>query len=278
MSTDSVTDTQAVIDTAIRAAAPNELDNDGRLYTVVVPADGKVQVIDVEEHLEKFRETPRRKIGTYNVHDAESFNAYVAKHGDDSTEVWADVKAARITGVLNAHENGAAYPRWEDHRVVYAVQHTPAWLAWAKLDGHMGDQSTLAEHLEDRALDILSPSAADMLELAQTFQATIGVTFESSKRLSSGERQLEYREQVDAKAGKAGQLGIPDSFVIAMRPFEGADPFKLTARLRYRITGGTLRIGYKLERPEDMLREAFLTVVENVAEGISVPVFRGSRG
>ena len=268
-------DTAAIIESATRAAEPHALDDDGRFFSIVVPQGGEATVIDLEHESESFRATPRRKTGTYTVHDAESFNAYVAKHGDQDTEVWADVKAARITAVLNA--NGGAGPRWEDHRVVYGVQHTTAWQAWVKLDGHMGDQSTLAEHLEDRAIDILEPTAADMLELAQTFQASMGVTFGSSKRLSSGEAQLEYREQVDATGGKAGQLAIPSSFVLALKPFEGAAAFKVTARLRYRITGGTLRIGYKLERPEDVLRDAFLTVVEGVEEGVNAPVFRGSR-
>jgi hypothetical protein len=63
-----------------------------------------------------------------------------------------------------------------------------------------------------------------------------------------------------------------------VQPFEGASAFRMTARLRYRISAGGLRIGYKLDRPEDVLREAFDDVTQvvrtNLAEG--VPVFDGS--
>ena len=279
MSTDN---TQAIINTAYDAAGPRQLDTAGRFYSVVIPEGGNSKVIDLEKYLEEFAPTPRRKTGTYNVHDAESFLTYLSKHGDADTEIWADAIANKIVGILNAHTetNGA---RWEDHKVVYAAQLTKAWKAWAGLDGQLLDQAAFAEHIEDRAVDIIVPAGAEMLELAQTFQATIGVNFESSKQLSSGERQLEYRETVDAKAGKAGRMEIPGTFQLALRPFEGADAFKVTARLRYRIAGGVLRIGYRLERPEDVLREAFTSVVHDVQVQVAefenpVPILLGSRG
>lgn len=283
------TDTQPIIDAATRAAEPHALDAEGRFHTIVAP-DGGVTIVDLDTLRDKakYAHQPRRKEGTYKVHDAESFVAYLAKHHDLDTEVWADAVAAKITGILDAHEStDGSVPgaRHEQHRVEYAVLLTEAWKAWQAYDGKLLDQSTLAEHFEARSIDILLPTAADMLELAQSFRATTSSAFESSKRLSDGQRQFEHRETIDAQAGQRGQLTIPETFVIALKPFEGADPFRVTARFRYRITDGVLRIGYKLDRPEDVLRQAFLSVVENVEEGISQndeialnsPIFRGSR-
>ena len=249
-----------------------------------LPEGGHVEVVDVEREVAPYRQHPQRKTGTFRAHDAASFAAYLAKHATEDTEVWADAEAGRIVGVIDAHEAatgslGDAGPAagWGEHRVVYAVQHTKAWQAWAAKDGALLSQSDFAELIEDRALDIMRPSAADMLELAQTFQATIGVRFESSRLLSSGERQLEYRETVDAKAGRAGSLEIPRDFDLALIPFEGADGFKVTARFRYRITDGVLRVGYRLNRPEDVLREAFESVVTALAgmDGTPDVIFRG---
>lgn len=265
-------DAQAVIEAATRAAEPTKIGD--HHYAVVTPIGGDLKLVDVTDVEQKYEPRPRRKTGSFQVHDADSFVAYYQKHGlDEESEVWADLQAARIVGVLNGHPGDAA--GWGDHRVTYAVKHTPAWAAWIQHDGKLMAQSAFAELIEDRLVDIVKPSGADMLELAQSFQATIGVSFESSKALSSGERQLTYKERVEASAGKTGHLEIPKEFELGLRPFEGADAFKVIARFRYRITDGNLQIGYKLARPEDVLREAFESVVDQVRSGVSCPVFLG---
>lgn len=282
------TDTQPIIDAAIRSAEPTALDDTARFHTLVAP-DGRLKLLDLDVIRDdaEYAHKPRRKEGTYRVHDARSFVAYLEKHADPDSEVWADAVAARIVGVLDAHQTNAALSdgpgaRHEQHRVEYAVLLTDAWKAWKALDGQLLEQTALAEHFESRSIDIIKPAAAEMLELAQSFHATTSSSFESSKRLSDGQAQFEHRETIDASAGKKGQLTIPASFELALKPFEGADPFKVTARFRYRITSGHLRIGYKLDRPEDVLRQAFQTVVDNVEEGLggldlTSPIFLGSR-
>lgn len=279
MTTDS--NAQAIIDAATRAASPQVLDHDGRFHTVVSPT-GHVTVIDIEAEADKHRAFPARKTGTYLVHDADSFVAYIAKHGDPDTEVWADAVAAKITGVLDAHTS-AVVPRNESHRVAYQVLLTEGWKRWREFDGQYLDQELFAELIEERAIDVVEPDGATMLEIAQTFKATVGVNVKSSTRLSTGERQFAYQEEVDGKAGKHGQMEIPETFVLGLRPFEGADPYKITARLRYRITPNGLMLGYKLERPEDVLRDALLGVVAKVQTGLAEldllnsPLFLGSR-
>lgn len=277
-----VTDMEQVINTAVRSAKPHPLDSAGRFFSVLVPGShderGEHIVIDMDAER---AERPDRKRGTFTVQDADSFVAYLDKHALPQTEVWADLIGTRIVAVINAHMGQTGdgiedYAGWQDHRVTYSVKPTKSWETWLKYDGELLDQASFAEIIEDRAIDVVLPSGADMLELAQSFQATTGVSFESSKALSSGERQLEYKETIDARAGKRGQLTIPKEFALALVPFEGADAFKVIARFRYRITNGVLRLGYRLQRPEDVVREAFLSVVDKVAEEIDAPVFRGT--
>lgn len=275
------TDAAAIIEAATRAADPKPLDDGGRLWSIVTPG-GDQHVIDVEHHLENYRLNPRRKAGTFLVHDTDSFVNYLAKHTQPETEVWADVLRSRVVGVINAHEGTNApvggdgpLAGWGDHEVVFAVQHTDAWKAWTAYDGKLLSQAEFAEHIEARSIDIVKPTAADMLELAETFQANIGVNFESSQLLSTGERQFQFRETVDAKAGRKGQLSIPKQITLGLVPFEGAEAYKVTARFRYRITDGVLRLGYVLERPQDVVREAFGQVVEAISQQVEAPVFRG---
>ncbi len=261
---------QAIIDTATRATEPHQLGPDELLHSIVVPAGGQHTIVD----LEKYGDNPRRKTGVVHAHDADSFAKYVTKHQLDETEIWADEANTRVVAVINAHAPKAA--GWRDHRALLAVRKTDAWKAWAALDGKPLDQVTFAEHIEDRAVDIVRPTGAEMLELAQSFQAKAGVEFESSKRLSSGESQLLFKETVSATAGQRGQLDIPHLIDLALVPFQGAPAYKVTARFRYRINGGRLVLSYHLERPEDVLREAFANVVSDIAERVDpLQVFMG---
>lgn len=276
--TDEIRDTEAhtIGALATAAAEPQPLDDEGRFFSVVVPEGGSQKTVDLEALREATLANPRRKVGSYRVHDADSFAAYFAKHASVDSEIWADTTEHKLVAVLDAHAATAeGLAGHEDHRLSYAVQTTDAWKAWTELDNQLMNQAAFAEHIENRRIDIVAPSSADMLELAQSFQATIGVQFQSSKRLQSGERQLEYKEQVDATAGRSGQLEIPETFTLRLIPFEGASVFDVVARFRYRITNGQLAIGYQLERPEDVIREAFETVIAAVASKTETTIYRG---
>jgi uncharacterized protein YfdQ (DUF2303 family) len=277
-------DAQAVIDAAVLAVTPTELQP-LTTYAFPVPNGGDIRVIDRD--IDAYRDRPRRKKGTVTVHDAESFIAYLSKHGVPETEVYADVANAKLVAVINAHTaagTGTATPGdgiahghagWGDHRVTIALKRTPAWCAWELNNLLLLGQIDFAEHVENRLPDFVAPTGADMLELAQSFHATRSVKFESSRRLQSSETQLEYREDVEAKAGKRGDIAIPNTFELGLRPYEGADAYKVTARFRYRIDDGALRVGYILDRPEDVLRAAFADILNLVEENSEI-VFRGT--
>lgn len=271
--------TQAALDAGTRLAEPTQLA-EGQDYAFLVPDGGSVEI--VRNDLDQFRARPRRKTGTVTVRDAASFIAYVDKHGIEDTELWADPVKYALVAVLNAHgESDAAgneegWAGWGDHRVRLDLAKTRAWAAWESLDGKLVDQVTFAEHLEQRLADIRVPAGADMLELAQTFTGKRNVQFESSQRLADGQTQLRYHEQIDAKAGSKGDIAIPEAFELGLVPFEGAQGYKVPARFRYRIHDGALRLGYVLERPEDVLRSAFDDIVKAVDEGTTQTVFMGT--
>lgn len=100
--------------------------------------------------------------------------------------------------------------------------------------------------------------------------------FDSSKRLKSGETQISYRENTEAKAGAKGALAIPDTFELALQPFEGGDGYMVGARFRYRINGTDLHLGYRLTRPRDVLRDAFSAIVAKVEADTARKVWQTS--
>lgn len=258
----------AVIEVAQTAAGPHEVEV-GKYHVIV--ANGQLQKIDLTG--DQYRPLPSRKAGTVAVFDVDSFLAYFKKHGDDSSEVYADVKERTITAVLDAHtEEG---PRWGKHRLVLELQLTTAWTTWIKRDGALMPQGDFAHFIADNLKDLIEPAAATMLEIAESFQATTKASFESSTRLASGGRKFAYSEDTDAKAGHKGDLTIPDTMRLALRPFEGAAPYDVTARFRYRLEKTELTLGFKLERPDDVLAAAFANIRDQIDSDIDQPVLSG---
>ncbi|MFG2900940.1 DUF2303 family protein [Streptomyces zaomyceticus] len=270
MSIDTTDNARTLIAFAQQAAAPVALEV-GK-YHVVRTADGFRTVdLTTPEHTG----IPERKVGSTTVRDAVSFAAYFDKHSDSDTEVYADADRLTVTAVLDAHT--ATTARWSGHRLTLSLRKTDAWDQWLRNDGQLMGQEAFAEFLEDHLPELLEPSAAEMLEIAQSIQGATKAEFQSSTRLSSGQRQFAFVETVTAKAGQKGQLTIPEVFTIGLVPFEGSEGYRLTARFRYRLNrDGGLTLGYKLERPGDILRTAFQDVVKTIGEQIDQPIMNGT--
>lgn len=272
-------DAQAIVDVATAAARGQELE-DGLRTAFVVPAGGRVEVVGPVA--EGTLEHPRRVLGETRVRDVPSFAALYVKHREEAaTEVFADVQTSLVTAVLNADRalDGTDFPEdragWRDHRLVLECRRTPAWSAWEQADGVEMSQELFAEFIEDRTADIRKPSGAEMLELAQTFATTTKVDFKSAVAVSSGVRSLVYEETSSAKAGAKGSIEIPTVLELALQPFEGGSAYKVRARFRYRIRNETLVLFVKLERPEDVLREAFDDLAAEVASTTGAEVLSG---
>lgn len=264
-------DAANIIGIATAAAQSEELRPGVR--NIVLPAGGASTILD----LERFEDHPRRRHGNTEHHTAASLGAHVKDEtGVPGTvsRLYADVYTRTIIGVLNGHDEATA--GWGDHRGSLTLRHTAQWERWAAHDGKLLDQVTFAEHIEDRLDDITAPTGAEVLELAKTFQAKTGIEFESAIVLDSGQRQLTYKETIAARAGLTGQITIPKEIEIGLAPFEGSDPYRVRARLRYRLSGGNLTIGYQIVGLEDLLRAAFddqLAIVENVT---GLEAYRGN--
>ncbi|MDG4832401.1 DUF2303 family protein [Solwaraspora sp. WMMD1047] len=273
MTSDIENEMQTIVGTALVAAEPTKLDLGG-YYIVKTPAG--VQHVDLTG--DAYRDNPRRKIGTVTVRDAPSFLAVFAKHASPTAEIYADRDRGTITAVLDAHPGDGGTPAWQQHRAVLQLRHSKAFTAWREISGQLMAQTAFAEFVEDHRADIRTPAAADVLEMAQTIQGTTKVAWKSSMLLTNGQRQLSYVEQVDANAGRRGEMAIPDSLGLALAVFDGAavaDP--VTARLRFRINGeGRLTIGVILDQLDDVINAAFEGVVEQVAGGVPVPILRGT--
>jgi uncharacterized protein YfdQ (DUF2303 family) len=265
----TTSDTQAIIDAALAAAEPSSLEA-GDVASIIVPAGASLQVLDLEDKLPN----PRRKRGESTFFDAPSIVAYVNRHKTEATVLYMNDDGYRVVAVLNGH--AADEPGWGDHRAVLKLRRTDAWSRWLGKDDQLMDQESFAEHIERNVIDIHEPAGADLLELAQTFQATTKAEFRSAKQLANGERQFQFSEEVSAAGGRNGEITIPKEFVLGIAPFEGTDPYKVRARLRYRLRDGRLTIGFVLDNPKDVERQAFREIAQAVADGTGLTALFGT--
>lgn len=265
------TEAEAVAYLAEMAATPHPIIA-GTVEAIVIDSGHRLEISDHERLLPR----PRRRHGRVTALDADSFARLVVDLGatDGRACIYADVQELVLTAILNDHEAESA--GWRDHRISLSIVRTPQWKRWLSLHDKLGEQTTFAQHLDENLADIVDPPGADLLELAQSFEATVDAQFKSAARLKDGARQFTYSETIDARAGKDGQLVVPEGFTLSIAPVEGADPVVVKAKLRFRLSAGHLTIGYVLEDPQGVERAAFDDVVAKVETQTEIHAYRAS--
>jgi len=275
ISADAENEAAVIADLGRRVEAAGAIPVEHLDYGLIVRLRRDDEVLDVL-NLEHLREEPRSVRGSARFTDASSFAAYVTRLADTRTTVWSDRERSAITAVFNDHA-GPQVPGWRDHTAVFRPQTDPDWAAWIERSGKLGSSEAFAEFLEEHYAAIIEPSAADMLEIATTFQAHRSVSFSKGTRLQSGDVQLRYQEETSASAGARGNIEIPSVFTVSLAPYLGLSPVKVIARLRYRIREGNLAIGYVLHRPDEVQESAFEALTSQVKTGLpeETPVYFG---
>jgi uncharacterized protein YfdQ (DUF2303 family) len=267
---------EAIADLAVRAELGEQLEP-GSVYAFMHPHATGPTIVSLQG--DEYLKMPERKRGTVTVTDVASFAQYYAKHSSLLSEVFADLDAATVTAVLDAHEKNEA--RWQQHRLTLTLAPTPEWATWTGSDRRMMTQSAFAEFIEDAIADIAADgpcTGSDLLEMAQQFQAHTKVEFKQGTRLASGESQFVYVESTEAKAGERGTITVPGAFELGLRVFDDCEPYRVKARFRYRLTGGVLAMGYHLDDPARKHRDAVTQVVTKAEKACKVTVMRGRPG
>lgn len=240
-----------------------EIKELGNGFVMVLPPG--FSHVDLTAAYEKTLEHPMRKRGEVQLKDVASLLAYISDQAaEDSGYLYADPDAMSITAVLNDQRSSA--PGWRDFRATFKAEFTPEFQKWKNHSGQAKSQTEFAEFIEDNFADIAEPAAQHLLDVATTIQATTGINFSSAKRLQDGQVQLTYNENIEAKAGANGALTIPKEFTLGLRIFKNGEGYRLKARLKYRLSSGSLKFWYELDRPERSIEDAFEGYLAKVRE------------
>jgi len=266
------TNTPAEADILLKAGAALcekkviEVDDGDFRDFVVVPEGYNLQTM---EHLYP---APWRKRGLVTLHDAKSFGRYLNEQGGAISIFGVRSKGAFVA-ILDS--NTMAGPGWQEHRAAFTASYTPEWNRWLNGNGKRMSQVDFASFIEDNLPDVTDPVGAEMLEMCRLLEAKKKVEFISGVRLSNGENELSYEETISGTAGK-GKFPVPETFTIAIPPFEGSDRFKMSARLRYRIGDDKkLVMWFDLDRPHKIVEAAVADIWTEIESITSIQIFNG---
>lgn len=237
-----------------------------------------------EKDDEPYLSAPRRKKATVELHDVDSFVAYVKRHGSlASCTVWclANYAAGRVgfTSIINDHGAEPAAQQWRDHTATFAPEFSEEWKRWNGRNGPAKafNQFDFAGFIEENNKDIVSvggsATGAQMLEMALNMEANQDVKFKSSIRLQGGGVQLNYVADDDHQTITKMQLF--ERFTLGMPVFWNGDAYQVDARLRYRVREGKLSFWYELIRQDKVLEAATSTMIETIKAQVGMPFFFG---
>lgn len=258
------TETQASIESGLLLAAARLADKTPYL---LVPEGTEVK------SLETMLMAPTRPRGTAVMRDVKSFTTYVLRENTVATTIYGQVNPPEFMAVFD--DNYAGAPGWGEFKAIYSCPLSIEWKTWSAQSGKQLTQEQFARFIEDNLPDIASPPAADMLEISRTLEAKKKVNFASGIRLSNGENQISYEEQVSGTAAK-GMITVPEEFTIGIPVLEGGPRYAVTARLRYRIQeGGKLAMWFELVRPHKILEDAVSAVWKQIELETGLKIFNG---
>lgn len=217
------------------------------------------------EDLEKFQDLPTRARANETFVDVASLTAYLKTFACPGTMISADFAKATISAVIDGHT--PEYPGHREHKASFVALQHDRLKAWLKICNKPLSQTEFGLFLEDRAVDVVVPDAASVMEMVMTFDATKKVVFKSSTRLHDGQRQFQYVEQNEVKGG----VTLPDHFVIQSPIYRGMEPQRIKFMVRYRIEDGALRFIVQMHDQEEVLRDAFQRCVDALKVGVKEP-------
>ena len=265
MSNETETETMTAAQLGAALGEPNLI---GQTPVAIIP-DGFKEV-----SLEKHLPTPTRKRGNTTIRDAASFIKLVIEESDFTSRIYGSYQPPKFIAVFNDGK-GADNQGWKDHRAIFDCPLSVEWVTWTGANKKPMAQAVFAQFIEDNLPDIVSPPAAAMLEISRSLEAKKKVEFASGIRLSNGQQELTYNEEIKGTAGK-GKLEIPEIFTIGISVLEGGPRYSVECRLRYRIDDGSLAMWFDMLRPHKIVEDAVKNVWQEIQNQTGVTIFNGT--
>lgn len=259
---------QSLLELGANATPIRDHPNGHKIITL--PGSFKTEVlIDPDQEPKVTRRTP-------GFFETESFIGYVnAFKRLDQTRIFVHPERLKAEAVID-YDKTASADRGV-HRATLQLSTSPEWKTWMDAAAHTKtrgfSQEEFAEFLEENGVNVVTPPAADLIELVTKMQITRQVNYKRTVHLPDGRQQFTYTNDTE---GNAGDMAFPTKLELGIPVFKGGQPYRVTILLRYRLQdGGTLRFALIVHRHEEIMRDAIMGDVKAIQEAVGVPVHMG---
>ncbi len=256
-----------------------------RKYAIAVTEQNGLQVRELETDPQQITKHPYRVRGERTVTDLDSFLAELARRplGPSGT-LWGNAQRGALTAIYNDHyyepaedEDGVFakdIAGWRDDKLNLTLTKDEDWAAWHSISNKYFGQQEFGDHIEALLHTVISPDQADLLEVIDSIRASTSGEFESGIERANGGQKLTYKQEHTVRAGRSGQLEVPQTITLELRPWEGhPDVYPVEAYFRVRIREGSLALAVKLKPTRQIVRAAWATLTLAVIEATSKPVY-----
>lgn len=266
--------TRETFEVAFEAAQlikPTISGGDGREH-VLLPQGMKLDDISDPYRLAPFAHA------AIGLDEKQSLIDYLKRFALAGTVLVADFDSLKITASIDYH-NASETMKTPGavgsckHQAVFALRPSEEFTRWDKFEGDLHPQDEFAAFMEENAVDVMSPAATVMMEIARDLEAVQDVKFQSSTRLESGDRSFTYTNETQTK----GNVRVPTEFVLNIPLYQGESPVELRAALRFRVLSGGLVLGFEWRRVQYQRLAYFRQIATEIVSETGVPVFYGRR-
>lgn len=206
----------------------------------------------VVHSLEDLQDAPNRIVAAPKFRDVGSLAAYLDRFEREESVALSRPAENEIHVVID-HPVDSDTPAWAKHTATFKAILTPEYAAWCAIDRKHMEQVAALEFLEERAVDLIEPGPADIMDIIMNFDALKRVTFKQSTRLHDGQRQFVYAEENEVR----GQIKLPEMISLRLLVYEGMEPDVIKVRIRYRIDDGKLTFAFLIDQRPKLEMTAF---------------------
>lgn len=240
-------------------------------YAVAVTENHGLQVHTVDEH--DLQPAPFRAIGQRVVSELDSFLSELERRplGDAGT-LWGSAQRGSLTAIYNDHTSD--FPGWRDDKLALQLAADPDWHAWHALSGNYFRQQEFGDKIEELLHTIVSPDQAELLEVIDSIRASSRGEVESGIERANGGQRLVYKQEHTVRAGRTGQIEVPQIVGLELRPWDGhPQTYPVEGYFRVRVNEGQLNLAVKLKPTRQIVRTAWADLTAAVTNAFGKPVY-----